>query len=126
MIKHVLAALFLVAATGTVALAQVAPSPAPAPTDSVDAIIAAPASYDGKHVTVSGTVKNYKQHTSKRGNDYTTFDVCQNACVSVYAHGHIQMGDGAVVIINGTFAADKQVSGYDIKNQIDADDTPGS
>ena len=37
--------------------------------------------YDGKHLTVSGTVQHVTAKTSRRGNEYETFDLCNNSCV---------------------------------------------
>lgn len=90
--------------------------------DSIDAIVANPTTFDGKHVSVHGTVADVKQKTSRKGNDYTLFDVCESKCVHVYAHGHVGVTDGAIVTVGGTFAAVKQLGSYTITNQIDADD----
>src|SRR6185503_6168873 len=57
--------------------------------DSIDAIVANPSAFDGKHVSVHGSVADVKQKTSRKGNDYTTFQVCETKCVNVYAHGHV-------------------------------------
>ena len=125
--KPLFATLALALAFGSVAVAQQA-SPAPvataaAPT-SIDAIVAAPATFDGTHVVVTGTVKNYKEKTSKAGNDYTTFDLCQTQCVGIYEHGHpAGVTEGSTQTIAGFYHADRKMRGFDIKNQIDADDT---
>jgi hypothetical protein len=34
---------------------------------------------------VSGTVQNVVAKTSRRGNDYETFDLCDNTCLKVFA-----------------------------------------
>lgn len=114
MIKPIIATLLLAFAAGTLALAD----------DSIDAIIASPATFDGKHVDVTGTIANYKEKTSKAGNDYTLFDLCQTKCVGIYEHGHpTGLKDGGTTTIHGTFAAVRHMRGFDITNQIDADDS---
>ena len=94
--------------------------------DSIDAIVANPAAFDGKRVSVHGTVADVKQKTSHRGNDYTLFDVCEAKCVHVYAHGHPGLANGAVVTVTGTFAASKSLGSFTVTNQIDADDGSGT
>jgi len=90
--------------------------------DSIDAIVANPSAFDGKHVSVHGSVADVKQKTSRKGNDYTTFQVCETKCVNVYAHGHVGVTDGAVVTVGGTFTASKSLGSFTITNQIEADD----
>jgi hypothetical protein len=94
--------------------------------DSIDAIVANPSAFDGKHVSVHGKVGDAKQKTSRKGNDYTTFDVCETKCVHVYAHGRVGVTDGATVTVGGTFVADKKMGSFDITNQIEADDGSGT
>jgi len=114
MIKPFFATLALLLAAGTVALAA----------DSIDAIMAAPATYDGKHVDVTGTAKHVKMKTSKAGNDYVVFDLCQTQCVGVYEHGHpAGVIENATLTISGTFSAVKKMRTFEIHNQIDASDT---
>ena len=90
--------------------------------DSIDAIVATPSHYDGSTVDVTGTAKNVKARTSKKGNDYETFQVCQTQCVNVYSFGHPAVTNGATVRVQGSFVADKSMGSFDIKNEIDAGD----
>ncbi len=94
--------------------------------DSIDAIIANPSAFDGKAVQVHGTVADVKQKTSRKGNDYTLFDVCETKCVHIYAHGKVGVTDGAIVTITGTFTAVKHMDNFDITNQIEANDGGGA
>jgi len=94
--------------------------------DSIDAIVANPSAFDGKHVSVHGSVTDVKQKTSRRGNDYTTFQVCENKCVNVYAHGHVGVTNGATVTVGGVFTASKSLGSFTITNQIEADDGAGT
>ena len=108
----------------TIALILVATSPAPAavaPTAIAD-ILANPANFDNKHLTVTGTIAKLAEKTSKRGNDYTTFDLCDTDCIHVYSYGHPKLAEGQKLTVNGTFFADKHVGSYDYKNELDADE----
>jgi hypothetical protein len=90
--------------------------------DSIDAIVANPSAFDGKHVSVHGSVADVKQKTSRKGNDYTLFQVCETKCVNVYAHGHVGVTDGATVTVGGVFTASKSLGSFTVTNQIEADD----
>ena len=105
------------------ALALLAASPAPSasPTRIAD-ILAAPSSFDGQHLTVNGTVQQLSEKTSRRGNDYTTFDLCDVTCVHVYSYGHPKIANGQTLTVNGRFFADKKVGSLDFKNELDADE----
>ena len=111
-----------VAAVLALPLAGALPSVA---ADSIDAIVASPAQFDGKHVVVTGSAKDVKQKTSRKGNDYETFELCQTQCLSVWTWGHPSVASGASVTVSGTFAADKSVGSFHIKNEIDADEDGG-
>lgn len=108
----------------TIALTLMAASPVPAITApaAIADILANPASFDGKHLAVTGTIANLAPKTSKRGNDYTTFDLCDTKCIRVYSYGHPKLSNGQKLTVNGTFAADKHVGSLDFKNELDADE----
>ncbi len=57
-------------------------------------IVGNPTTYDGKHLTVLGSVQNAIAKTSRRGNEYETFDLCDNSCVKVFAWGHRELREG--------------------------------
>jgi hypothetical protein len=112
-------------------LAPPSPSPAPAPAPAatpiapsqIAAIVANPAAFDGQHLGVSGTVAKLAPKTSRRGNDYTTFDLCDGtSCIHVYSYGHPKLTNGQTVTVNGKFFADKHVGSLDFKNELDADE----
>jgi hypothetical protein len=105
------------------ALTLVAASPAPSasPTRIAD-ILAAPSSFDGQHLTVNGTVQQLSEKTSRRGNDYTTFDLCDASCIHAYSYGHPKIANGQTLTVSGKFFADKHVGTLDFKNEIDADE----
>ena len=110
-------------------LALLAPSPSPAPTSAaigpaqIAAVLANPTSFDTQHLSVSGTVAQLAEKTSKRGNAYATFDLCDGtSCMHVYSYGHPKLTNGQTVTVNGKFFADKHVGSLDFKNELDADE----
>jgi cytochrome c-type biogenesis protein CcmE len=109
----------------TLALTLAAASPAPAlattPTKIAD-ILANPTSFDGQHLSVAGTVAQLAAKTSRRGNDYTTFDLCDTTCIHVYSYGHPKLANGQALTVTGKFFADKHVGSADFKNELDADE----
>jgi hypothetical protein len=89
--------------------------------ESIDAILANPGAFDGKHVVVTGTAA-VEPKTSRRGNEYETFQLCDRACVHVFTWGHPSITEGQPITVRGTFAAVKHVGQYEFKNEIDAED----
>jgi hypothetical protein len=85
-------------------------------------ILTNPTAYDGKHLVVAGTVQNVIARTSRRGNDYETFDLCDNSCLKVFAWGHPGLQEGQHLSVSGTFDTVKQVGRYIFRNEIDADE----
>jgi len=84
---------------------------------------AAPHSFDGQHVGVTGKVENLQLKTSERGNDYETFNLCDKACVRVFTWGHPKLTQGQSETVHGTFAAVKHVGSSTFYNDIEADET---
>jgi cytochrome c-type biogenesis protein CcmE len=97
-----------------------------AQTEKIADIVANQAKYDGKEVSVTGKVSNYKSKTSKSGRDYTTLDVVDaGKTVAVYAQGKLspEPKDGDKVEVTGKYAKEKKIGGekgFTVKNQIDA------
>lgn len=102
-------------------LLAASPAPSASPTRIAD-ILAGPSSFDGQHLTVNGTVQQLSERTSRRGNDYTTFDLCDAACIHVYSYGHPKIANGQTLSVSGKFFADKHVGTLDFKNELDADE----
>lgn len=111
----------ILAAAAMFAIPAVSALPASA-ADSIDAIVANPSHYDGNGVDVTGTAKDVRARTSKKGNEYETFQVCQTQCVNVYSFGHPAVANGQTVRVQGSFVADKSMGSFEIKNEIDAGD----
>jgi hypothetical protein len=83
--------------------------------------VTSPTAFDGRHVTVSGTVRSVLVKTSHRGNDYEAFSLCEKSCLKVFTWGHPQIREGQRLEIKGTFQAVKRVGQYTFRNEIEAD-----
>ena len=89
--------------------------------DSIAAIAANPATYDGKTVDVRGVVTGLQEKTSAKGNDYDTFKVCSTTCLSVFTFGRPGITEGKPAAVHGVFRAKHSVGAYTYYNEIDAD-----
>jgi hypothetical protein len=90
------------------------------PTVTASAILQHPDQYDGKVISVSGTIAAYQERVSAKGNPYTTFRLEDGASVSVFAWKHQGLKNGLRVRIMGTFVATKRVGQYTFHNEIEA------
>jgi hypothetical protein len=66
------------------------------------AIMAAPSSYDGKAVTVTGTVAKYQTTKTAMGT-VAAFQLCDSACVLVIDETAGAHADGSKATVSGTF-----------------------
>ena len=89
---------------------------------TIEKILSARESYDGKEVSVSGKVWHLKLKTSKRGNDYTTFTLSGGGSLNVYSRGHAQVKQGQTVKVTGKYRKEKRIGKYTFRNEIDASD----
>jgi hypothetical protein len=89
---------------------------------TVQKILANKESYDGKEVSVSGTVSRLKLKTSKGGNDYTTFSLMSESggSLTIFAWGHSKFKQGQKVKVTGTYRKVKRVGRYTFYNEIEA------
>ncbi len=81
-----------------------------------------PTKFDGKSVSVSGTVKKFKAKESKAGNKYFTFDVIEeDDAVHIYGQGELDPApkNGDKVELTGKFSKLKKVGDLEFKNEID-------
>jgi hypothetical protein len=83
--------------------------------------------YDGKEVSVPGTVSNLKFKTSKAGNAYTTFSVVEKSrhSINVYVRKHPKLRNGEKVKVTGTYRKVKRVGRYTFYNEIEATEILG-
>ena len=86
------------------------------------------AKFDGKVLTVTGKVHNFKQKTSKAGNPYYNLKLVnkEGEQVSVYGRGKAEneLKDDQVVEVTGKFAKEKKVGSVTFKNEIDVAKDP--
>ena len=89
---------------------------------TVEKILANKDSFDGKEVSVYGTVSKLKLKTSKGGNEYTTFSLINGSGVSlnVFVWGHSKIKEGQKVKVIGTYRKVKKVGRYTFYNEIEA------
>ena len=89
---------------------------------TVFAINANPAQFDGKNITVRGTVDEVRKTTSRAGNDYSTFQIRDAAGdgVKVFTWGHPTIMNGDPVQVTGVFQQVRHVGHYTFYNEIDA------
>jgi hypothetical protein len=55
---------------------------------TVSQILSNPSAFDGQHLAVSGTAQFVRPRTSRKGNNYEIFSLCEGACVNVLMWGH--------------------------------------
>jgi hypothetical protein len=70
-------------------------------------IVANPSMYDGKSVTVSGTVSNFKTKDTAIGN-FTRFSLCDTQCITVVDKTMASHAANSTATISGTFHASYQ------------------
>jgi hypothetical protein len=101
-------------------VAFLAPLPAPAET-TIAQILAKPSTYDGVHVTVSGTITKLDRKVSDKGNHYVTLWLCSDQCILVYGNGTPKITDGQTIKVFGTFSVVRHIGSYTFNNGIYAD-----
>jgi hypothetical protein len=90
---------------------------------TIDEILADKNSYDGKEVSVSGTVSaDLKLKTSKDGKDYTTFSLLGDSGrrIKVFIWGKFQLQGGQKVRVTGIYRKVMKVGKYTFRNGIEA------
>ena len=94
------------------------------PVDALDAspsaILTNPDRFDGKSVTIHGTITNLRETVSRRGNPYYTFDLSDDMrTIRVFSFGKAQCHAGAATV-EGTFEQIKQVGRLTFRNEVTA------
>ena len=80
-------------------------------------------SYDGKEVSVSGTVSgDLKLKTLKDGRDYTTFALLGDSGrrIKVFIWGRLKLQGGQKVRVTGIYRKIKKTGTYTFRNEIEA------
>lgn len=88
---------------------------------TIEQILAKPSTYDGVHVTVSGTITKLDRKVTEKGNHYVTFWLCSTKCIEVYGNGTPRISDGQPIEVFGTFSIVRHIAGYTFDNGIYAD-----
>ncbi len=90
-------------------------------------VLTGAAKYDGKVITVQGTVAKFKQKTSKAGHPYFVFDVLEGTKkLEVYGQGELKPApkNGQKVEVTGSFVKEKTIGSFTVKNEIDVTKKP--
>jgi len=90
---------------------------------TIKKIVADKNSYDGKEVSVSGTVSaNLKFKTSKGGKDYTTFSLIGDTGgrINVFVWGKSKLHGGQKVRVTGIYHKVMKVGQSTFRNEIEA------
>jgi hypothetical protein len=87
-------------------------------------LLAHPNTFNGQHVSVTGTVSDVVAKTSHAGNPYETFNLCDanSVCVHVFTFGQPSLSEGEKKTVRGTFSAVKHVGSYTFYDEIEADE----
>jgi hypothetical protein len=90
--------------------------------DAISAVIANPGAYDGKGVTVTGTVSRLRAASTQRS-PYAVFSLCDAdaTCVRVFMNSHPNIADGKTATASGMFRTAGTFLGRPYVNGIEAD-----
>ena len=92
-----------------------------APQLTVQALIRDPGRFDGRVVTVMGTIAAYRERASDSGHAYTIFRLTDgDASVTVFIWNKQTLGNGQKVRVTGTFAKARSVGTVSFDNEIQA------
>ncbi|MCO5295494.1 MAG: hypothetical protein M9921_01420 [Fimbriimonadaceae bacterium] len=95
---------------------------------TVDALLQEAAKHDGKPVTVTGKVVEFKQKTSRAGNKYFTLQLKgKSENLNVYGHGELTPAPKKDdrVEASGVFRREKKVQTFTVKNEVDVSPVEG-
>lgn len=91
-------------------------------TDAIAAILANPATYDGKAVTVTGTVSHvFMGYTART--PFASVSLCDSdsACITAYVASHPRVTEGKPATATGTFRSAGTFTSRQYVNGIEAD-----
>lgn len=86
-------------------------------------IVALPAGFDHRSISLPGTVASLKETTSRKGNDYTTFklqDPSGCGSLNIFSWGHPSLSNGDHVRVEGTFETEHHQGQYTFYNEVEA------
>jgi hypothetical protein len=100
-------------------LVLVAALPAFAFETTVRELVETPDRFDGKILTVRGTVTNLYRETSRRSNPYYTFSLSDGLrVVRVFSFGDTACRNGESATVEGTFNRVKKTGTYTFYNEV--------
>lgn len=76
---------------------------------------------NNKDVSITGVAKNIKFRTSKKGSNYTTFDLSDNGTLRVFSWGRPDILEGKSITVHGKFYMEKKSGEYTFYDEIEAD-----
>ncbi len=74
-----------------------------------------------KDVSVDGIARNIKFRTSKKGSNYTTYDIFDNGSLNVFSWGRPDISEGKSITVQGKFYMEKKSGEYVFYDEIEAD-----
>jgi hypothetical protein len=90
-------------------------------TVTIHALAQNPDQFDGKVVSVVGSISDYRELLSGAGNAYTNFRLTEGeASVSVFIWNKQGLSNGQKARVTGTFAKTRQVGPYTFPSEIQA------
>ncbi len=88
---------------------------------TVRMLVQDPGRYDGKVVTVVGTIASYRERASDSGTPYATFRLTDgDASVTVFIWNKHNLSNGRKVRVTGAFAKARSVGTVPFDNEIQA------
>lgn len=103
------------------ALGLLSTSPASGVESSPSAILAEPDRFDAQPVTLHGTVTNFQERRSARGNAYFVFDLSDGTrAIRVFSFGTSDCKTGSTATVEGRFFKVKEQGQYKFYDQVDA------
>jgi len=90
--------------------------------DRIGDIVARPDAFDGREVVLEGKASALDPRTSRRGNDYFTFRLSDEAgsSLKVFSWGKPAIVPGDRVEVRGRFQRERRVGRYVFTNEIEA------
>ena len=90
--------------------------------DRIGDIVARPEAFDGREVVLEGKASALDPRTSRRGNDYFTFRLSDEAgsSLKVFSWGKPAILPGDRVEVRGRFQRERRVGRYVFTNEIEA------
>ena len=94
----------------------------PAADTTAEKIVTKKDSYDGKEVTVKGTVSNLKFKTANAKDDYTTFILVgeSGGRINVFIWGNLKLKAGQKVQVTGIYRKVRKTTQRNYYNEIEA------